>query len=76
MMWFCEMVNLVMGKEGELLEYRLLIASPKTQATWTHSYGNQIGCLAQGMPGCNTGTNTLFFIHKNQAARERAKDVT
>ena len=42
---------------------------------WTHLYGNKIGRLAQGLPGQNTGTNTLFFIHKNQVPRERVKDV-
>jgi hypothetical protein len=30
----------VISKQGELLEYRHLIANPKTRATWTHSYGN------------------------------------
>ena len=26
-----------------------------------YSFGNEIGCLAQGMPGRNNGTNTLFL---------------
>ncbi len=43
MTWLCEMANLVMGENGELLEYRHLIANPKTMATWTHSYGNELG---------------------------------
>jgi len=76
MTWFCEMANAVIREGGELLEYKQLIANPKTRATWTHSYGNELGQLAQGMPGCNTGTNTIKFIHKNQVPRERAKDVT
>ena len=41
-----------------------------------HSYGNEIGRLAQGMPGRNTSTNTLIFIKKNQVPQDRAKDVT
>ena len=41
-----------------------------------HSYGNEIGRLAQGMPGRNTGTNTIIFIKKNQVPQDRAKDVT
>jgi hypothetical protein len=45
------MANSVLGKQGKLLEYRHLIANPKTRATWTHSYGNKLGHLAQGMPG-------------------------
>ena len=28
------------------------------------------------MLGCNTGTNTIVFIKKNQAPQNRAKDVT
>jgi hypothetical protein len=76
MAWFCEMANAVLGDNGELLEYKHLIANPKTRAIWTHSYGNEIGRLAQGMPGRNTGTNTIFFIKKDQVPKERAKDVT
>jgi hypothetical protein len=73
---FREMANAVIGEGGELLEYKQLIANPKTRETWTHSYGNEIGRLAQGMPGRNTGTNTIVFIRKNQVPKERAKDVT
>jgi hypothetical protein len=70
LLWFCEMANAVIGKGGELLEYKQLIANPKTQETWTHSYGNEIGRLAQGMSGRNTGTNTIIFIRKNQVPKE------
>jgi hypothetical protein len=76
MAWFCEMANAVIGDNGELLEYKHLIANPKTRAIWSHSYGNEIGRLAQGMPGRNTGTNTIFFIKKDQVPKGRAKDVT
>ena len=73
---FYEMANSVIGDNGEQLEYRHLVANPKTKSTWTHSYGNEIGRLAQGMPGRNTGTNTIVFIKKNQVPLARAKDVT
>jgi hypothetical protein len=76
MAWFCEMANSVIGEGGKLLECNQLITNPKTQAKWTNSYGNKIGCLAQGMPGCNTGTNTIIFIRKEQVPKERAKDMT
>jgi hypothetical protein len=76
MAWFCEMANSVIGEGGKLLKYKQLIANPKTQAKWTHSYGNKIGCLAQVIPGCNTGTNTIIFIRKDQVPQRRAKDVT
>ena len=76
MTWFCELANAVIGEGGELLEYKQLIAKPKTQETWNHSYGNEIGQFAQGMPGRNTGTKTIVFIRKNQVPKERDKDVT
>ncbi len=76
MAWFCEMANSVIGEGGKLLKYKQLIANPKTQAKWTHSYVKKIGRLAQGMPGCNTGTNTIIFIRKDQVTTTRAKDVT
>ncbi len=75
MAWFCEMANSVMGEGGELIEYKQLIANPKTQTKWTHSYGNKIGRLSQGMPGHNTGTNTIIFIRKEQVPKERARLV-
>ena len=42
-------------KTGELLEYRHLIKRPKHKKTWGYSFGNEIGRLAQGMPGRNIG---------------------
>jgi hypothetical protein len=60
----CKKANSVMGVNGELLEYRHLIANKTTRSTWQHSYGNKIGRLAQGMPGCNTGTNTIVHQEK------------
>ncbi len=76
MAWFCEMANSVIGEGGKLLKYKQLIANHKTQAKWTHSYGNKIGCLAQSMPGCNTGANTIIFIRKDLVPMTKAKDVT
>ena len=70
------MAYAVIGNNGELLKYRHLITNPKTRATWAHSYGNEIGCLVQGMPGQNKGTNTIFFIRKNQVPKEHTKDIT
>jgi hypothetical protein len=76
MMWLCEMVNSVIGEQGELLEYQHLIANPKTRATWTHLYGNELGRLTQGMPGQTKGMDTIFFIPWHKVPKERAKDVT
>jgi hypothetical protein len=72
------MANSVLGKNGKLLEYRHLIANSKTRETWTHYalYGNELGRLAQGMPGQVKGTDTIFFIPRHSVPKERAKDVT
>ncbi len=76
MAWFCEMANSVIGANVELLEYHHLIANPATQKIWSNSYGNKIGRLAQGVPGRNTGTNTIIFIPHDKVPQERAKDLT
>ena len=75
--FLCDMAAAVLDDEtGELLEYRHLIKRPKYKDAWHYSFGNEIGRLAQGMPGWNVGTNTLFFIHKHEIPSERWKDVT
>jgi hypothetical protein len=76
LIWLCEMANSVIDKECQLLEYSQLIANPKTRATWTHSYGNKLGWLAEDMPDRVTGTDTVFFIPKDKVPYSRAKDVT
>jgi hypothetical protein len=75
MIWLCEMANSVIGKKGKLLEYWHLIGNPKTRATWTHSHGNKLGRLAQGMPGQAKATDTIFFIPWHMVPKERAKDI-
>ncbi len=72
----CEMANAVIRENGELLEYKHLITNPKTQRIWSFLYGNEIGRLAQGMPGRSTGTNMFFFIHKNQVPKDQTRGVT
>jgi hypothetical protein len=74
--WLCEMATSVIDKNRELLEYRHLIANPKTKAVRAHLYGNKLSRLAQGMPGQNTGTNTIIFILCNQVPCNRTKNVT
>jgi hypothetical protein len=76
MTWLCKMANAVLGKKGKLLEYQHLTANPKTRQTWTHSYGNKLGQLAQGMPSHAKGTDTIFFIPRHKVLKERAKDIT
>jgi hypothetical protein len=76
MTWFCETANSMLGEKGKHLKYCHLMGNPKTKAVWAHSYGNEIGQLAQGMPGWNTGTNTIFFIQRDQVPRDRIKGTT
>lgn len=40
------------------------------------SFGNEIGRLAQGMPGRVDGTDMFFFIEQHQIPANRRKDVT
>jgi hypothetical protein len=61
---------------GELLEYRQLIKHNKYKKVWGAASGNEIGRLAQGIPGRVEGTNTFFFIDQNAIPKDRTKDVT
>ena len=63
------------GETGELLEYRHLIKRPKYKDECGYSFGNEIGRLAQGMPGRNNGTNTIFFVDKCEVPADRWPDV-
>ena len=75
--FLCDFAAAVLDSEtGEMLEYRHLIKRPKYKEAWGYSFGNEIGRLAQGMPGRNTGTDTLFFITPDDIPKERWKDVT
>ena len=70
--FLCNFANAVLdGETGELLEYRHLIQCPKYKEAWSISFGNEIGWLAQGMPGRVKGTNTIFFILKSHVQADR-----
>jgi hypothetical protein len=71
-----EQTQLIHDKEmGEYLKYHQLIRDPKYKETWSQSAANEFGRLAQGVGGRFKGTNTIFFIHKNQVPHNRMKDV-
>ena len=75
--FLCDFAGAVMdAKSGELLSYRQLMKRPKYKEIWGTSAGNEIGRLAQGMPGRVEGTNTMFFIHKNEVPADRFQDCT
>jgi hypothetical protein len=72
-----ERAQLIHDKEsGEYLKYRQLMCESKYNETWSKSAANEFGRLAQGVGGIYKGTNTIFFIHKNQVPHDRMKDVT
>ena len=41
------------------MEYRHLIKSPEHKVTWTTSFSNELGRLAQGVGDRIKGTNTI-----------------
>ena len=72
-----EVLAAVLNEEtGELMEYRHLIGNPKYRELWQRSYGDEIGRLAQGMPGRVEGTDTIFFIKKKDVPAHRWRDIT
>ena len=78
--FFTEMANAVLdGDSGELLEYRHLMKHAKYKAIWGNSFGNEVGRLAQDMPGRiskEKATNTMFFIKESEIPRDKRRDVT
>jgi hypothetical protein len=64
------------NKIGQYLNYKQLIRDPKYKEIWSTSVANEFGRLAQGVGGRVQGTNTIFFICKDQVPKDRIKDVT
>ena len=73
----CEIAGAVLdGETGEMMEYRHLRISPRYREVWGKLFRNEIGRLAQDMPGRVDGTNTLFFIDEEKIPRDRRRGVT
>jgi hypothetical protein len=71
-----EMASPVLDIETEkLLEYRQLRCDPRFEDTWEKLAANNFGMSAQGVGNRVKGTNTIFFIHKNEVPPDRFKDV-
>ena len=69
------MANAVLNKAtGQPLEYRQLIKHPQCRNSWLHSSANEFGCPAQGTGNRIQGTNTIFFIHKQEIPADRFRD--
>ena len=72
-----EMASAVLDVDtGEMLEYRHLMKNPKYRQPWGHSFGNEVGRLAQGMPGRVKGTDTMRFVEMCEIPSERRKNIT
>ena len=68
----CELAGAIVdGSTGELLEYRHLMQREEHKEVWGNSFGNEIGRLAQGIPGRVEGTDTIDFIHKHAVPHDR-----
>ena len=61
---------------SKMLEYRQLLKHPRYSEAWNRSAANEFGRLAQGVGGRMKGTNTIFFIRKEEVPLDRRRDVT
>ena len=52
------------------VEFKDLITNPKTKATWTTSYANELGRLAQGIRDIK-GSNCIYFIPHTKVPRNK-----
>jgi hypothetical protein len=61
---------------GQPMRYRQLITHPEFKVVWNRLSANKFGRLAQGIGGRIQGTNTIWFIRKEEVPLDRLKDVT
>ncbi len=72
-----ETAHAIFDKEsGKTLKYRALLTHPKYRDAWTHSSANEFGRLAQGVGTRIKGTDTIFFVNKNDIPADRRRDIT
>ena len=68
--------NVIIDEDtGKSLEYRDLVNMEKCHNTWTTSFANELGRLAQGIREV-PGTNIVFFIPKSDIPKDRRKEIT
>jgi hypothetical protein len=66
------MVNAVIHPTtSDNMEYRGLISDDETLPTWDRGTANEFGRLAQGVGGSIEGSNTIFFIPRSAAPRNK-----
>lgn len=61
---------------GKLMTYRQLMKHLLFHNEWSTSSVNEFGRLAQGIGRRIIGTNTIFFINKQDIPQDGFKDVT
>ena len=62
----CQWAGSVLDVEtGEMLEYRQLIRHPKHRQIWSRGMSQEVGRLAQGIPGAVDGMDTIVFIKRS-----------
>ena len=61
---------------GASMKYTHLIKSPKHRVTWTTSFSNKLGRMAQGVGNRIKGTNTIYFIDYALIPKDRRSDIT
>ena len=72
-----EIINAVLNQETrEMMEYRQVMKNPKYRELYEKVYAKELFYLAQGIPGLADGTESIFFIDKNNVLSDRCKDVT
>lgn len=62
-------------ESGQLMMYRQLISHPKYHKVWSKSAANKFG-FSQRVGGSIQGTNTTYFVHKQQVPADQWKDIT
>ena len=71
------MINTVLNQEtGEMMEYRNVMKTSKYRELYEKAYARELSRLSHGIPGLADGTETIFFIDKNNVPSDRWKDVT
>jgi len=61
--------NVMDPDTGKSLPYRHLITDPATAPLWNRSSADEFGRLAQGVRDRVKGTDTIFFIKKDQVPK-------
>ncbi len=62
-----ERANKIFDEEsGKYLKYWQLLAHPNYKEVWSHLSANEFGCLAQGVGSRIKGTDTIFFVSKQE----------